>query len=101
MDAWVDVTITLDEDAEPASMTGRQREVQKVRSISEILVRQKPPQGVFVCDHAGLGINEFFKYLSCLLVGLGAFPLQNCRTCTASPACQVKKRLTRTRSLSR
>jgi len=26
---------------------------------TEILVEQQPPQGVFVCDHAGLVINEF------------------------------------------
>ena len=25
----------------------------------EILVEQQPPQGVFVCDHAGLVINKF------------------------------------------
>ena len=36
MDAWVDVTITLDEDAEPASMTGRQREVQKVLKLPDL-----------------------------------------------------------------
>ena len=26
---------------------------------TEILVEQQPPQGVFVCDHAGLLINNF------------------------------------------
>ena len=26
---------------------------------TEILVEQQPPQGVFVCDHAGLVINKF------------------------------------------
>ena len=26
---------------------------------TEILVEQQPPQGVIVCDHAGLVINEF------------------------------------------
>ena len=26
---------------------------------SEILVEQQPPQGVFVCDHAGLVNNKF------------------------------------------
>jgi len=26
---------------------------------TEILVGQQPPQGVFVCDHAGLAINTF------------------------------------------
>ena len=36
MDAWVDVTITLDEDAELASMTGRQREVQKVLKLPDL-----------------------------------------------------------------
>jgi len=28
---------------------------------TEILVEQQPPQGVFVCDHAGLVINNFLK----------------------------------------
>ena len=27
---------------------------------TEILVEQQPPQGVLVCDHAGLVINKFF-----------------------------------------
>ena len=31
---------------------------------TEILVEQQPPQGVFVCDHAGLVINEFSKKAS-------------------------------------
>ena len=26
---------------------------------TEILVEQQPPQGVFVCDHAGLVINQY------------------------------------------
>ena len=26
---------------------------------TEILVEQQPPQGVFVCDHAGLVMNKF------------------------------------------
>jgi len=26
---------------------------------TETLVEQQPPQGVFVCDHAGLVVNEF------------------------------------------
>jgi len=26
---------------------------------TEILVKQQPPQGVLVCDHAGLVINKF------------------------------------------
>jgi hypothetical protein len=26
---------------------------------TEILVEQQPPKGVFICDHAGLVINEF------------------------------------------
>ena len=26
---------------------------------TELLVEQQPPQGVFVCDHAGLVINKF------------------------------------------
>jgi len=26
---------------------------------TEILVEQQPPQGVFVCDHAGRVINKF------------------------------------------
>ena len=28
---------------------------------TEILVEQQPPQGVFVCDHAGLVINKFSR----------------------------------------
>ena len=27
------------------------------RVVADILVEQQPPQGVFVCDHAGLVIN--------------------------------------------
>ena len=34
------------------------KNVQCVRE-TEILVEQQPPQGVFVCDHAGLVINRF------------------------------------------
>jgi len=34
--------------------------VQCVRE-TEILVEQQPPQGVFVCDHAGLVINKFSR----------------------------------------
>jgi len=30
----------------------------------EILVEQQPPQGVFVCDHAGLVINKFSLQVS-------------------------------------
>ena len=26
---------------------------------TEILIEQQPPQGVFVCDHAGLAIDKF------------------------------------------
>ena len=29
---------------------------------TEILVEQQPPQGVLVCDHAGLVINKFSSY---------------------------------------
>ena len=29
------------------------------RNLWEILVEQQPPQGVLVCDHAGLVINKF------------------------------------------
>jgi len=29
---------------------------------TEILVEQQPPQGVLVCDLAGLVINKFFPY---------------------------------------
>ena len=34
---------------------------------SEILVGQQPPQGVFICDHAGRVVSEF----SLDLVGFG------------------------------
>ena len=30
-----------------------------VKKRTQILVEQQPPQGVFVCDHAGLVINKF------------------------------------------
>ena len=36
------------------------KNVQCVRE-TEILVEQQPPQGVLVCDYAGLVINEFSK----------------------------------------
>jgi hypothetical protein len=31
----------------------------RIDGETEILVEQQPPQGVFVCDHAGRVINEF------------------------------------------
>jgi len=37
---------------------GQTRRALSVRE-TEILVEQQPPQGVFVCDHAGLVINKF------------------------------------------
>ena len=37
-----------------------QERVKCVRE-TEILVEQQPPQGVFVCDHAGLVINKFSR----------------------------------------
>ena len=35
--------------------------LKKVQCVSEtlILVEQQPPKGVFICDHAGLVINNF------------------------------------------
>jgi len=39
------------------------KNVQRVRE-TEIQVEQQPPQGVFICDHAGRVINKFSLALS-------------------------------------
>ena len=47
--------------------------VQCVRE-TEILVEQQPPQGVFVCGHAGLVINELSHLLNNVEPGRAYFP---------------------------
>jgi len=41
---------------------------------TEILVEQQPPQGVLVCDHAGLVINKFSSF-----TGVRGTPARNKR----------------------
>jgi len=38
---------------------------------TEILVEQQPPQGVFVCDHAGVVINKFSLNRTAGVQGVG------------------------------
>ena len=52
---------------------------------TEILVEQQPPQGVFVCDHAGPVINKFSLFEQPSLGLKGAYVLRLSASCVGKP----------------